>query len=145
MEDLFKEWHCKVIGLRTIPCGLLDVKSMVKGFDYKVRVHLYYTFSYTTLLLLRYGDRARRTHAAWDFAEQTNTSIWEAEHLIDIRLFLDKYPRWELGTPIELLSCMKCFCMLWVGGRKRQSQWSTRAAAAVYTTLVPRQTNLPWS
>ena len=72
---------------------------MVKGFDYKVWVHLYYIFSYTTLLLLRCGDRARRTHTAQDFVEENNTSIQEAKCLIDIGLFLDKYPRWELATP----------------------------------------------
>ena len=41
----------------------------------------------------------QRTWAAWDFAEENDTSIHEAECQIDIGLFLDKYPRWELGTP----------------------------------------------
>ena len=38
------------------------------------------------------------TQAAGDFAEENDTSICEAEHQIDIRLFLDKYPRWDLRT-----------------------------------------------
>ena len=36
---------------------------------------------------------------AQDFAEENDMSIHEAECQIDIRLFLDEYPRWELGTP----------------------------------------------
>ena len=71
---------------------------MVKGFDCNVQVHLHYIFSYTTLLSLRYRDQVQRTWAAQDFAEENNTSICEAEHQIDIGLFLDEYPRWELGT-----------------------------------------------
>ena len=72
---------------------------MVKGFDYNVQVHLCYIFSYTTLLSLRYGHWVQRTQAAWDFAEENNMSFHEVECQIDIRLFLDEYPRWELGTP----------------------------------------------
>ena len=30
---------------------------------------------------------------------ETGNSVREAEHRIDIKLFLDEYPRWELGTP----------------------------------------------
>ena len=72
---------------------------MVKGFGCNVRVHLHYIFSYITLLSLRYGDRVQKTWAAWDQAEEDDISIREAECQIDIRLFLDEYPRWELGTP----------------------------------------------
>ena len=95
---------------------------MVKGFDYKVQVHLYYIFSYTTLLLLRYGDRARRTRAAWDFAEENNTSIWEAKHLIDIRLFPDEYPRWELGTPHRAIILHEMFLHAADRGQKEVEQ-----------------------
>ena len=116
---------------------------MVKGFNYKVQVHLYYIFSYTTLLLLRYGDRARRTHAAWDFVEENNTSIWEDEHLIDIGLFLDKYPRWELGTPHRAIILHEMFLHTVDRGWKEAEQMVCWAAAAVYTTLVLKQTNLP--
>ena len=82
---------------------------------------------------------------AQDFVEENNTSIQEAEHLIDIRLFLDEYPRWELGTPHRAIIPHEMFLHTWIGGGKRWSKWSARAATAVYTTLVLRQTNLPWS
>ena len=45
-----------------------------------------------TLLALQYGDRVQRTWAAKDEAEENNISVREAEHQIDIGLFLDEYP-----------------------------------------------------
>ena len=75
------------------------VQNLVEGFGCNVWVHLYYTFSYTTLLALHYGDWVQRTQAAKDFAKENDTSIREAEHQIDIGLFLDEYPQWGLGIP----------------------------------------------
>ena len=72
---------------------------MVEGFGCNVRVHLYYIFSYMPLLPLQYGNRVQRTWAAWNHAEENDILIREAEPQIDIRLFLDEYPQWELGTP----------------------------------------------
>ena len=88
------------------------------------------------LLSLRYGDQVQRTQAAQDFAEENNTSIHEEECQIDIGLFLDEYPRWELGTPHRAIICTKCFYTPLIRGRKRWSKWSTGAAAAVYMTLI---------
>ena len=62
-----------------------------------------------TLLSLRYGDWVQRTWVARDFAEENNMSIHEAECQIDIWLFLDKYPRWELGTPHRAIILHKMF------------------------------------
>ena len=62
-----------------------------------------------TLLSLRYGDRVQRTRAAWDFAEENDMSICKAEHQIDIGLFLDEYPRWELGSPHRAIILHKMF------------------------------------
>ena len=95
---------------------------MVKGFDYKVQVHLHYIFSYTTLLSLRYGERAQRTREARDFAEENNTSICEAECLIDIGLFLDEYPRWEMGTPHRAIILHEMFLHATDRGQKEAEQ-----------------------
>ena len=51
------------------------------------------------MLALHYGDQVQRTWAAWDFAKENDISIQEAKCQIDIRLFLDEYPWWGLGTP----------------------------------------------
>ena len=71
---------------------------MVEGFSCNVQVCLYYTFSYTTLLALQYGDRIQRTRAAQDHAKENDILVREVEHQIDIGLFLDVYPQWGLGT-----------------------------------------------
>ena len=75
------------------------VQNLVDSFGCNVWECLYYTFSYTTLLALHYGDQVQRTWAAWDFAKENNMSIREAECQIDIGLFLDEYSQWGLGTP----------------------------------------------
>ena len=62
-----------------------------------------------TLLSLRYGDRVQRTLAAQDWAEEDDISIREAKHQIDIGLFLDEYPRWELGTPYRAIILHELF------------------------------------
>ena len=79
-----------------------------------------------TLLSLRYEDRVQRTQAAQDFAEENDTSIHDAECQIDIGLFLDEYPRWELGTPHRAIILHKMFLhALLIEGRKRWSEWFT--------------------
>ena len=75
------------------------VQNLFEGFCCNVWLCPYYTFSYTTLLAPCYGDWVHRTWAAWDFAEENDTLIQEAECQIDIGLFLDEYPQWGLGTP----------------------------------------------
>ena len=51
----------------------------------------------------------QRTWAVWDWAEEDDISIREVEHQIDIGLFLDEYPRWELGTPHRAIILHKMF------------------------------------
>ena len=82
---------------------------MVEGFSCSTRVYLYYIFSYTTLLALQYGDRVQWTWTAWDQAEENDISIREAECQIDVRLLLDEYPQWELGTPHQSIILHKMF------------------------------------
>ena len=74
-----------------------------------------------------------------------NTSICEAECQIDIGLFLDEYPRWEIGNPHRAIILHEMFLHTTDRGRKRQNKWSAGATVAVCMTLVLRQTNLPWS
>ena len=71
----------------------------LKVFNCSRWVYLYCLFSYLTLLALQYGDRVQRTWVAWEQAEENGILIRESECRIDVRLFLDEYPQWELGTP----------------------------------------------
>ena len=59
----------------------------------------YCFFSYSTLLELHYRGRVQRSRVAWEQAKEMGTSVRESEHRVDVELFLNKYPRWELGTP----------------------------------------------
>ena len=55
--------------------------------------------SYTTLLILKYGSRMELTQEACLRVEQEGISFREAQCIVESDLFLDEYPRWDLGTP----------------------------------------------
>ena len=59
----------------------------------------YCLFSYSSLLELWYGGRIWKSQTTREWARETGILVWEAEWRIDTELFLDKYPRWELGAP----------------------------------------------
>ena len=59
----------------------------------------YCLFSYHSLLELHYGGRIRKSQTARELARETGLLVREAEQRIDADLFLDEYPRWELGAP----------------------------------------------
>ena len=64
----------------------------------------------------------QRSWAAQDWAEEDGISIWEAECQIDIGLFLDKYPRWELGTSHTAIILHKMFLHTMDWGQK-EAEW----------------------
>ena len=72
-----------------------------------------------TLLALQYGDRVQKTQAAWDQAEENDISIREVECQIDVRLFLDEYPWWELGTPHQSIILHEMFLHTTERGQKK--------------------------
>ena len=41
----------------------------------------------------------QKSQAAREWAREVRVSIREAEHQVDAKLFLDKYPRWDIGGP----------------------------------------------
>ena len=56
-------------------------------------------FSYPSLLELHYAGRMSKSQTTREWAREVGLSIREAEWRIDAKLFLDEYPRWELGAP----------------------------------------------
>ena len=77
-----------------------SLSSMINGFLLLWMVYVfYYLFSYSTLLELQYGGRVQKSWISQEQAREMGTSVREAEHRIDVGLFLNEYPRWELGTP----------------------------------------------
>ena len=59
----------------------------------------YCLFSYSSLLELQYGGRIWKSQTAKEWARKTGILVREVEWRIDVELFLDEYPRWELGAP----------------------------------------------
>ena len=73
---------------------------MFGGSSLLWRVLCFYCFfSYASLLDLQYGGRICKSQMAKEQAREMEISVREAECRIDIELFLDEYPRWELGAP----------------------------------------------
>ena len=62
-----------------------------------------------SLLELQYGGRIRKSQPAREWARETGLSVREAEQRIDAELFLDEYPRWELGTPHQSIILHQMF------------------------------------
>ena len=56
-------------------------------------------FSYMVLLTLNYGGRMEKTREACRVVEQEGLSYRDAERVVESNPFLDKYPRWNLGSP----------------------------------------------
>ena len=56
-------------------------------------------FSYMALLTLNYGGRMEKTQEAHRVAEHEGLSYREAKRVVESNLFLDEYPRWNLGSP----------------------------------------------
>ena len=56
-------------------------------------------FSYYSLLELHYGDRMNKSQTAREQAIEAGLLFREAEQRLDAKLFLNEYPRWELGAP----------------------------------------------
>ena len=61
------------------------------------------------LLMLIYGDRMEKTWEAHHMVEQEGLSYREAKQIVESDLFLDEYPRWDLGSPHRLVILHEMF------------------------------------
>ena len=73
--------------------------SMIDVYPLLWMVYVFSLFSYSSLLELQYWGRVQKSQIARKQAREMGTSVREAEHRIDIKLFFNEYPRWGLGTP----------------------------------------------
>ena len=84
-----------------------------------------------TLLELQYGGRIQNTQVAREWAGESGISVRESEHSMDVGLFLDEYPQWELGTLHQLVILHEIFLQAVKRGRKEgeymvcQGHWYT--------------------
>ena len=72
-------------------------------------LHFCYFFSYPSLLELHYGERLRKSQTTREWAREAGLLIREAECRIDMELFLNEYPQWELGAPHQSLILHEMF------------------------------------
>ena len=84
----------------------------------RVNLLLLFFFSYTALLMLVYGDRMEKTREACRMAEQAGLSYREAKWVVESDLFLDEYPRWDLGSPHRSVILHEMFLHAESRGRK---------------------------
>ena len=89
-----------------------------------------YVFSYSSLLELQYGVRVRKSWIAREQAREMGTLVREAEQGINIGLFLDKYPRWELGTPHQLVILHEMFLHTAERGQKEAEHMVCQGSAS---------------
>ena len=74
--------------------------SIINGFSlWWMVLHFYCLFSYSSLLQLQFGGRIQRYQTAREWVRETGILVRETEWRIDVELFLDECPRWELGAP----------------------------------------------
>ena len=72
-------------------------------------LHFCCLFSYPSLLELHYGGRLRKSQTTREQAREMGLLVTEAEWRIDTELFLNEYPRWELGAPHQSIILHKMF------------------------------------
>ena len=77
-----------------------------------------------------------KSQTAREWAREVGLSIREAEWRIDAKLFLDEYPRWELGAPHQSIILHEMFLHATEWRQKRQIGSSTEAAKAAYQDLT---------
>ena len=74
--------------------------------------------SYMTLLTLSYGGRMEKTWEAHCRAEWEGFSFREAKQVVEMELYLDKYPCWNMGSPHQSVILHEMFLHATSWGRK---------------------------
>ena len=79
-------------------------------------------FSYPSLLELHCGGRMSKSQTTREWAREVGLLIREAERRIDTKLFLNEYPRWELGAPHQSIILHEMFlhALLSEGGKRQE-------------------------
>ena len=102
----------------------------------------YCLFSYPSLLELHYGGKIRNSQTTREWAKETGLLVREAEQRIDAELFLDEYPRWELGAPHQSVILHKMFLHAAEQGQKGSSAKDIKVA---HQDPTWRWASLPWN
>ena len=93
----------------------------------------YCLFSYHSLLELHYGGTIKKSQTAREWPRETGLLVREAEQRKDAKLFLNKYPRWELGAPHWSIILHKMFLHAAEQGQKEAEKlihWGCQGSAS---------------
>ena len=74
--------------------------------------------SYSALLMLNYGNRMEKSRMAHHWAEEEGLSFREAERVMELELFLNKYSQRGLGTPHQSVILHEMFLHAKAWGQK---------------------------
>ena len=66
----------------------------------------------------KYGSKRDKALAAKGQAPKEGLSVWEAERVIDVELFLKGQAKWEMDSPHHLMMLYKMFCLDMDEGQK---------------------------
>ena len=80
-------------------------------------------FSYHSLLELNYGGRMNKSQTAKKQAIKVGLTVREAERRLDAKLFLNEYPRWELGAPHQSVILHEMFLHAAKQGQKEAERF----------------------
>ena len=68
-------------------------------------------------------DKLHKFKSAREQARETGLSIQEADQLLDAKLFLDEYPRWEISGPHQSIILHEMFLHAAEQGRKEAERF----------------------
>ena len=71
----------------------------------------------------KYGSKRDKALAAKGWAAKEGLSVWEAERVMDIEMFLEGQAKWEADSPHCLMMLYKMFCHAADEGRK-EAEWT---------------------
>ena len=83
--------------------------SVHGGVPRKVCVEDKMSEIYHSLLELHYWDWMHKSQTTREWATKVGLSFREAEQRLDAKLFLDKYPRWEIEAPHQSIILHEMF------------------------------------
>ena len=107
---------------------------MIDGFSLLQMVYVF-IISLVTQVYWNYsmGGGSRNPTIAREQARETGISVREAECRIDVGLFLNEYPRWELGAPHQSVILHEMFLHTAKWGQKEAEHmvcWGHQGSAS---------------
>ena len=106
-KDNVTRWNCRMVMPKN-PCigsaSGCPCKLNCKAYTVVSKSIIVIFFSYTTLLTLTYGSRMGKNSGGLPYG-----GTGEAERVVEMELFLNEYPHWNIGSPHRSVILHKMF------------------------------------